>query len=125
MNSKLLAEAKEIVSARIGRYTWADLDPLTQSNSIDDVAIEYEKLLRIGKTYKQRRDYFAGTALQALINKMPFLDEKGELGKETNTSELQEIKQSISESAWSYADWMLYVDGLREQQNLPNGVLTQ
>lgn len=126
MNSKILSQARDLAAKKHGYADWFQIDMTEETqdfklsvkaNLVDDVAIEYEKLLRIGKTEKQRRDFFAGTALQALISKMPFLDEKGELGQKISGDELQEIKKAIVESAWHYADWMLHVDNEKNNDN--------
>jgi hypothetical protein len=52
-------------------------------------------------------DKFATAALSALINKMPFYDEKGEFGIKIGKEELQEIKKELTATAYGYADWML------------------
>lgn len=56
---------------------------------------------------EQLLDKFAGIALSALIQKMPFLDIKGEQGKEVTPEELQRIKKELTGSAYEYASWML------------------
>lgn len=111
MNSKLLLEAKNNVASRNGFQTWLHVEEERMiARFTDEVSAEYEKLLRIGKTEKQRRDYFAGLAMQGMISKMPFIDEYGELGLKKTPEQLNELKSAIAESAWHYADWMLYVD---------------
>lgn len=54
---------------------------------------------------KQQLNNFAAFALQALIAKMPLLDREGALGPSEDVSK---IKSEIAESAWEYAEWMLY-----------------
>lgn len=123
MNKGLLSKAKDLAAQKHEYEDWYQIECLEESqdykteikaNLIDDIAIEYEKLLRIGKTEKQRRDFFAAYALQALIAKSPFFDELGEIGKSTTKEELSDIKKSISESSWNYADWMLYTEDYSE-----------
>ncbi len=113
MNSKLLAEAKQSVSFKNGYQSWAEVDAQTKSGLVDEVAVEYEQLLRIGKGVKQRRDYFAGLSLQAMITKMPMLDQNGELGVAKSEQETQDIKKDLALSAWAYADWMIYTEDLK------------
>lgn len=119
MNKELLSKAKDLAAQKHEFSDWYQIECLEESqdykteikaNLIDDVAIEYEKLLRIGKTEKQRRDYFAGLSLQALISKMPMLDQKSEFGKQMEEQEMQSVKNDLAKSAWAYADWMLYTE---------------
>ena len=58
-------------------------------------------------TKEQIYDTYAASALQALIAKMPLLDNEGELGKKVSDEEMQEIKKGICASAHSYAAWMM------------------
>jgi len=52
-------------------------------------------------------DQFAGQALNALIVKSPFIDLKGELGKEVSEEGMREFKRNLTESAYEYAEYML------------------
>lgn len=53
----------------------------------------------------EKLDFFAGMALQALIAKFPLLDREGEFGSAENVFK---IKSDLAESAWEYAEWMVY-----------------
>lgn len=59
---------------------------------------------------EEKRNYFAGLAMQALIAKMPLIDQKGELGIKMDAEQSQQIKRELCESAWAYADWMIYAE---------------
>lgn len=56
------------------------------------------------------RDWFAGQALAALINKAPFFDAQGEHG---NAVDLIEFKSDMAVSAYFYADAMLAARGAK------------
>jgi hypothetical protein len=67
-------------------------------------------------------DQFASSALTALINKMPFYDEKGEYGKQLSADELRIIKKELTATAYEYASYMLIarqksIEWLRENEN--------
>lgn len=52
-------------------------------------------------------DQFAGKALAALIQKMPFYDVEGEFGKKVSQEELTAIKEGVAKTAYEYASYML------------------
>jgi hypothetical protein len=56
----------------------------------------------------EKLDYFAGLALQALIAKFPLMDREGHFGDDKDVSK---IKSQLAESAWEYAEWMIYHSG--------------
>lgn len=53
------------------------------------------------------RDWFAGMALQALVQKAPLMDRDGEHGPKFDKDTLQQFRKDMAESAYSYAEWML------------------
>lgn len=59
------------------------------------------------ENHERLLDNFAGIALAALINKMDFLDIKGEVGKKVEPDELARIKKELAGAAYEYASWML------------------
>ena len=61
----------------------------------------------MNKTKQDKLDMFAAAALQALISKMPLYDVKGKYGKEVTEEEIQMIKETITLTAYEYAEWMM------------------
>lgn len=51
------------------------------------------------------RDYFAAKAMQAIITKMPIVDQEGEFGKPI--SDKAKYNRDVCESAYIFADAML------------------
>lgn len=60
------------------------------------------------------RDWFAGQALNGLIQKLPLIDRSGQFGEPLSDSEIWEFKLDVAESAYRYADAMLKA---REESN--------
>lgn len=59
----------------------------------------------------EKRDWFAGQALTALISKAPFFDRDGEFGKPVD---MIQFKLDMAESAYGYADAMMKVRSVSE-----------
>ena len=55
------------------------------------------------------REHYAGLAMQALIQKMPLIDEDGELGDKP-VGDMMQLKRELAFSAWRYADAMLEME---------------
>lgn len=71
---------------------------------------------------EQLLDQFAGQAMQALIQKMPFYDDKGEFGKQVTSDELRTIKENLVATAYEYASLMMIarlksIDWLKENES--------
>ena len=69
---------------------------------------------------QDKRVYFAGVALQALIAKLPLHDEENELGQGISTEDMVQLKKDVAYSAWRYADFMLEMADFKvEFEDLP------
>ena len=53
------------------------------------------------------RDYFAASALSALVSKAPLLDRDGEHGAKFDIETLRQFRHDMAVSAYEYADAML------------------
>jgi len=63
------------------------------------------RAVECGDMLKDRRAYFAGMALQAILSKLPLIDQEGEFA--SPTSDKIKYNLDVAESAWAFGDAMI------------------